>query len=210
GGRLARLNVGVADALPKLVVRRLLDPLHRLDEPVRLVARDDKPDRLLADLARHELDVVLTDAPVGPGIAVKAFNHQLGECPVAFYAAAKLATRLRRNFPRSLDGAPVILPTENSTLRRSIDSWLERVGIRPLIVAEFEDSALLTSFGEDGRAAFPFPTVVGAALRRQVAAVSCGTLPGIVERFYAITVERRIRHPAVAAICTSARTRLFG
>jgi LysR family transcriptional activator of nhaA len=210
GGRLARLNVGVADALPKLVVRRLLEPLRRLAEPVRLVARDDKPGRLLADLAQHELDVVLTDAPVGPGTGVKAFNHQLGECPVAFYAGATLAARLRRNFPRSLNGAPVLLPTENSTLRRSIDTWLERHDLRPVIVAEFEDSALLTSFGEDGRGAFPFPTVVKAALRRQVGAVSCGTIPGVVERFYAITVERRIRHPAVAAICTGARRELFG
>lgn len=209
-GRPARLNVGVADALPKLVVRRLLDPIRRLDPPVRVVARDDKPARLVADLAQHALDVVLTDAPIGPSSAVRVFHHLLGESPVAFFASRDLAARLRPRFPRSLDGAPVLLPTDNSTLRRSIDAWFDREGIRPRVVAEFDDSALLKSFGEDGWGAFPSPTVVSAALRRQHGALMVGRIPDIQERFYAITAERRIKNPAVVAICEKARTELFG
>jgi len=210
-GRPARLNVGVADALPKLVVRRLLDPIRRLDPAVRIVARDDKPARLVADLADHVIDVILTDAPIGGATtAVRVFHHLLGECPVAFFADRRLAARLRPRFPRSLDGAPVLLPTEGSTLRRSLDTWFDREGIRPEVVAEFEDSALLKSFGEDGWGAFPSPTVVGSALRRQHGALMVGKIPGIQERFYAITAERRIKNRAVVAICEKARTDLFG
>jgi LysR family transcriptional activator of nhaA len=209
-GRRARLNVGVADGLPKLVVRRLLDPIRRLDPPVRIVARDDRPARLVSDLSQHALDVVLTDEPIDATTAVRVFHHLLGECPVAFFANRQLAARLRPRFPRSLDGAPVLLPTEGCTLRRSLDAWFDREAIRPRIVAEFDDSALLKSFGEDGWGAFPSPTVVGAALRRQYGAMMVGRIPDVQERFYAITAERRIKNPAVAAICEKARTDLFG
>jgi len=208
-GRPMRLAVGVADVLPKLVVRRLLEPVRGLEAPVRIVVRDDKPARLAADLSQHLLDVVLSDAPIGPASTVRAFHHLLGECSVGFFADRRLAARLRPRFPRSLDGAPVLLPTESSTLRRAIDSWFDREGIRPIVVAEFDDSALLKSFAEDGWGAFPSPTVVRSALRRQHGVFSVGTIPDLRERFYAITVERRIKNAAVAAICDKARADLF-
>ncbi len=206
----ARLRVGVADVLPKLVVRRLLEPAWTPANPVRLVVRDDKPDRLLADLAQHHLDVVLADAPLGPGGPIRAFNHLLGESGMGIYATRRLAARLRRGFPRSLDGAPVILPTDTATVRRSLDAWFEQEGIRPRIVAEFEDSALLKVFGEDGPGAFPAPVVVEDAVRRRHGVALVGHIPSVRERFWAITVDRRIRNPAVASICTTARTDLFG
>lgn len=205
-----RLRVGVVDVLPKLVVRRLLEPAGTAVPPVRLVVRDDKPDRLLSDLAQHHLDVVLADAPLGPGAPIRAFNHLLGESEMGIYASGRLAVRLKRGFPRSLDGAPMILPTDTSTNRRSLDAWFEQEGIRPRIVAEFEDSALLKVFGEDGLGAFPAPVVVEDAVRRRHGVALVGRIGSVRERYWAITVERRIRNPAVAAICAAARTDLFG
>ncbi|MFN0149321.1 MAG: transcriptional activator NhaR [bacterium] len=208
-GRPMRLVVGVSNVLPKLVVRRLLEPIRGLDVPVRLVVRDDKPERLFADLSQHMLDVVLSDAPIGSASAVRAHSHLLGDCGVAFFAGRRVAARMRRRFPGSLDGAPVLLATEGSTLRRSIDTWFEKEGIRPVVVAEFDDSALLKSFAEGGWGAFPAPTVVTPVLRRQYGVLPMGVIPDLRERFYAITVERRIKNPAVAVICEKARTDLF-
>ena len=208
-GHPVQLRVGVADVLPKLVVRRLLEPARHLGEPVRLVVRDDKPDRLFADLAQYQLDVVLADAPLGPGAAIRAYNHVLGEAEVGIFAAKRLVPRLRRRFPRSLHGAPMILPTETATVRRALEEWFDREGIRPQVVAEFEDSALLKVFGEDGLGAFPAPVVVAAELRRQHGVSLVGRIRAVRERFWAITVERRIRNPAVAAICEKARSDLF-
>lgn len=208
-GRPVRLHVGVADVLPKLVVRRLLDPALHLDPPVRLVVRDDKPERLFADLAQHALDVVLADAPLGPGSAIRAFNHPLGESEVGIFAAKPLATKLRRRFPASLDGAPMVLPTETASVRRALETWFEREKIRPRVVAESEDSALLNVFGQEGLGAFPAPTAVASVVRRQHRASLVGRVPAVRERFWAITVERRIQNPAVAAICEHARADLF-
>ena len=131
------------DAVPKLVAHRLLLPALSLPEPVHVVCREDKPERLLAELAVHAVDLVLSDAPVSPGVMVKAYSHLLGETEIAFFATEALAAAHRRNFPRSLEGAPVLLPTENTTLRRSIEQWLDHERIRPRVVGEFEDSALL-------------------------------------------------------------------
>ncbi len=209
-GRPLSLAVGVADVVPKLVARRLLEPALELAEPVRLVCREDKPDRLLAELAVHDLDVVLSDAPVGPSIRIRAFNHLLGECGVVLFGTAKLAAAHRRNFPKSLDGAPVVLPTENTTLRRALDQWFAARGLRPRVVGEFEDSALLKVFGQVGMGLFPVSSVIADEVQRQYRVRPVGRLDGVRERFYAISVERRLKHPAVIAISEAARQTLFG
>ena len=207
-GRL-QLHVGVTDVMPKLIAHRLLALALHLPEPVRIVCREDAQDRLVAALATHELDVVLADAPVGPAVRVRAFNHLLGECGVAIYGTRALAQAHRARFPSSLHGAPLLLPTENTSLRRSLDQWLSTEGIVPQIIGEFEDSALLKVFGQSGAGLFPGPSRIAGAIRRQYGCERVGELPMVRERFYAISVERRVKHPAVAAICQAAREQLF-
>lgn len=209
-GRPLRLNVGVADVLPKLVAHRLLAPALELDVPVRLVCTENKPTELLAELALHRLDVVLSDVPADPGIALKVFTHLLGECDVALVAAPALATKLRRGFPRSLDGAPLLLPILGSAMRRGLDQWLEDRSLRPYVVGEFEDAALLQAFGREGVGVVPIPSVVERAVARQYGMRLVGRLPEVRERFYAISAERRLKHPAVVAISSAAKRDLFG
>ncbi len=208
-GRPARLLVGVADIVPKLVCHRILETALALDEPVRIVCREGKTDDLLAGLAIHAFDMVITDAPLGPHLSVKAYNHLLGECGVAFFAAAELAKQRRRRFPHSLHGAPVLLPTDNTNLRRSLDQWFEELAIRPRVVAEIEDSALLKVFGQHGAGVFAAPDILQDEILRQYGVRLVGRTRDVTERFYAISVERRIKNPAVAAITDAARERLF-
>jgi LysR family transcriptional activator of nhaA len=208
-GRPLKLTVGVVDAVPKLIARRLLEPARRLPQEVRLVCHEDRFERLLADLAVHALDVVLSDSPVSPASPVRAFNHPLGSCGVTFFATPKLREAYKKGFPRSLHGAPVLLPTETTMLRRSIDQWLGSAGIRPKVIAEFEDSALLEVFGQDGMGIFPGPTAIEAATREQYKVQVVGRSSAVQETFYAITVERRLKHPAVVAICEAARQDIF-
>ncbi len=207
-GRPLRLVVGIADVMPKLIARRLLLPAQQLPEPVRLICKEDKPDRLLAELAVHSLDVILSDAPVGNTVSVRAFNHLLGESSVALLASLSVAQTYKRDFPRSLDGAPFLLPTENTALRRSLEQWFRNEGISPRIVGEFEDSALLTSFGQEGSGVFAAPTVIAQEVERQYRVKTIGLAEGVRERFYAITVERRLKHPAVIAISQNAKSEL--
>lgn len=208
-GRPLRLVVGVADVMPKLVAHRLIEPALLLEEPVRIVCREGTPEKLLADLAIHGLDVVLSDAPIPPGMNVRAYNHQLGRCGVTFMAQPDLARRLRKGFPRSLEGAPVLLPSEDTVLRRELDEWFDERGVRPVIAGEFEDSALLKVFGQAGTGFFAVPTVIEDEVARQYEVQAIGATEDVSERFYAISVERRIRHPAVMAICEAARSELF-
>lgn len=209
-GRPAVLQVGVADVVPKLVSQRLLAPALALPQPYRLVCREDRYDRLVADLATHDLDVVIGDAPVSPSLPVRAFNHLLGECGVEFFAAPRLAKDLWGGFPASLDGRPVLLPTRGSTLRQALDEWFSGLGIRPRVVAEIEDSALLKAFGQAGAGAFPAAAAVSQEVQRQHRVRSIGRVESIRERFYAVTIERRLSHPAVLAISASARAGVFG
>ena len=209
-GRPLRLLVGVADVVPKLVARHLLEPALRLSEPVQLVCREDKPDRLLAELAVHNLDVVLSDSPVSPSIRLRAYSHLLGECGIVFCGTQQLASAYRRGFPRSLAGAPVILPTENTTLRRALDQWFSAHGIQPRVVGEFEDAALLKVFGQAGMGLFPVSSVIAREVQRQYEVRSVGRLEQVRERFYALTIERKLKHPAVIAISQEARQKLFG
>lgn len=208
-GRPLRLAVGVADSLPKLITYRLLAPALRMEDPVQLTLVDDRPERLLAELSIHSLDLVLTDAPLPPTVSVKAYNHLLGECGVTFFAVPALAERLREGFPNSLNGAPLLIPTANTTLRRSLDQWFSGEGIRPQVVAEIADSSLLKTFGQAGVGAFPAPSAVELEVGRQYRVEAVGRVETIVERFYAISVERRLKHPAVVAITEAARVELF-
>jgi LysR family transcriptional activator of nhaA len=208
-GRPLRVTIGIADVVPKLIAEHVLAPALRLTEAVRLVCREDKPDRLLAELALHELDLILTDAPASPNVNVRAFSHLLGESSITFFGRGELATKYRRNFPASLHGAPVLLPTENTVLRRSLEQWFDARDVRPNIVGEFEDSALLKVFGLRGAGLFPAPSVIAKEVEAEYKVRSIGQVPEVRERLYAVTVERRIKHPAVVAICDAARTLVF-
>lgn len=208
-GRPLRLDVGIADAVPKLVVRRLLQPALTLPEPVRLVCHEGSHERLLADLALHSLDIVIADAPVPPGSSVRAFNHLLGESGVSFFATRALARSYRRGFPRSLDGAPVLLPLENLMLRRALNQWFDRQGIKPRVAAEFEDGALLNAFGADGVGVFPASTILEKDVCSQFGVQVLGRVPEVTERFYVISVERKLKNPAIVAISEAARLEVF-
>lgn len=200
-----RLVVGVTDVVPKLIARRLLEPALALPE-LRIVCYEDRQERLLADLAVHALDLVLSDAPVAAGSNVRAFSHLLGGSDVTLFAPHELARELRDDFPRSLDGAPLLVPTEAANLRRSTMEWLETHGLRMRIRGEFQDSALLGAFGEAGAGVFPAPSVIEDEMRAQYHVDVVGRLDGARESFYAITVERRVQHPAVAAIMDAGRS----
>ncbi len=208
-GRPLKLVVGAPEALPKLIVHRLLEPALQMEEPIQIVCRESSPTELLADLAVHRLDVVLADGPIPPMTKVKAYNHLLGSCGISFMASSALAKRLRKGFPGSLDGAPVLLPSEDAVLRRDLDTWFESHRLRPLIVGEFDDSALLKSFGQAGEGFFAVPTVVEKEVSRQYQVELVAKTEEVIESYYAISVERRVRHPAVVAICEAARTSLF-
>jgi LysR family transcriptional regulator, transcriptional activator of nhaA len=207
-GRPLRLHVGVVDVMPKVVVQTLLEPALHMRERVHIICREASADQLLGRLAMHELDVVLSDSPIDPTLKIRAYSHLLGECGVMFVAGVKAAARYRRHFPHSLDGAPMLLPTDNTALRRNLDFWFESKGIRPRVLGEFEDFALLRAFGETGAGLFPLPSV-GPQIRQQKALRVVGATTEVRTQFYAISAERRLQHPAVLAIRTAARQELF-
>lgn len=208
-GRPARLIVGVSDLLPKLIAFRLLQPALEMEQKAQIVCYEDRPEALLTELSTYSLDLVLTDAPVGPAVRVKAYSHLLGSCGISFFAPAPMAARYRKRFPRSLDRAPVLLPLENSGLRRSLDKWFESVGVRPEIVGEFQDNALLFVFGQAGAGVFAAPAAIEAEIRRRYRVGVIGRTDAVTESYYAISVERKLKHPAVVAICETARAKLF-
>lgn len=203
------LRVGVVDALPKMVVRDLLDPVFNLPEPIRLVCHENKKAALLAELALHEIDIVLSDSPIGSGFSIKAYNHTLGECGVTFFAVDRMSTPLQQGFPYSLEGAPMLLPLQSITVREELDLWLESLGITPVIVGEFNDAALLKAFGQRGDGIFMAPTVIEDEIQRQYQVSVVGRTNKITYRFYAISIEKILTHPAVLAISTTARHSLF-
>lgn len=209
-GDSQRLIVGVPDEMPKLIVFRLLQPAFKLPERPHIVCREGKRDDLLADLAVHRLDLVLSDAPLDASSSIKAFNHKLGECGVTFFACGDHAQKLKTNFPSSLRGQPMLLPTPSTTMRRLIDRWLEDCEIHPLIAAEFEDSALMKVFGQAGGGVFPSPSVIENEVQRQYSVEPIGRVESLRERFFAISVERKLKHPAIVAITNAAREDLFG
>jgi len=208
-GRPLQFVVGMPDVLPKLIAHRLLKPAFEISEPIHLVCHEGRYDDLLAELAVHRLDIVLSDSPMSPTVNVRAFSHLLGESGLSFFAKADLATKYRRRFPASLDGAPLLMPTEKTAVRRDLNQWFNTEDIRPAIIAEFEDTALMKVFGQDGVGLFPAPTVIEKEVCRQYRVRVAGRTDAVRERYYAISVERRLKHPAVVAICKTARKNLF-
>jgi LysR family transcriptional regulator, transcriptional activator of nhaA len=207
--RPGRLAVGVAMVVPKLVAYQMLEPALHLPEPIQLDCVHERPERLLAELAIYGLDVVLADAPAPPAVRVRAYSHLLGECAVSVFGTEPLAAAHRKGFPRTLDGAPFLLPSEDSALRFSLEEWFRKQGVRPRVMGTFEDSALLDAFGQAGAGLFAMPAAIEAEVRRQYRVCVVGRLRSVRQRFYAITVERKLRNPAVIAISERARA-LFG
>jgi LysR family transcriptional activator of nhaA len=207
--RAIRLTVGIADAVPKLIAYRMLDCALRLPLPVRLVCHEGKFDALLSDLALHKLDAVLADRPVGSGVNLRVFHHLLGESEVMFFAAPGLAARCRDTFPGCLGAEPMLLPTRNSAVRARLEAWFETRGIRPRLVAEFDDTALLKTFGRSGLGLFPAPAALAGDVQEQYGAVPVAAIPEVREQFYAISNERRITHPAVEAIRAATAQTIF-
>jgi LysR family transcriptional regulator, transcriptional activator of nhaA len=207
--RPLKLAVGIDDVLPKEIAQRLLEPALRLAQPVRLKCHEGTLERLVANLAMRELDVVLSDAPVTPTLNVRAYSHLLGTSGVCWMATPAIAAGLRRGFPGSLDGVPMLLPTDDTAIRRTLDQWLEQHGVRPLLVGEFEDYGLLREFARAGHGFAPVPVVQEAQFRREYGFQRVGAARPVTAQFYAISLERSVRHPAVAAIVSGARA-LFG
>jgi LysR family transcriptional activator of nhaA len=203
------LRVGVVDALPKMIVRHFLEPVLKLPEPVRLVCLENKKEALLTKLARHELDIVLSDSPIGARLRVKAYNHFLGKCGTTFFAVENLCDALQQTFPHSLNKAPMLLPIETLTVREELDLWFESLAIGPVIVGEFDDAALLKAFGQQGDGVFMAPTAIEDEVQRQYNVSIVGRTKKVTYQFYAISVERVLTHPAVLAISTAARHSLF-
>lgn len=209
-GRPLQLTVGVANAVPKLIAYQLLRPVFEAKDPVHVICREDNTEQLASELATHALDVIIADRPVPPHVLVKVFNHRLGESGTAFFAPPSLATRLRRRFPNSLAGVPLLVPTRNAALRRELDEWLQKENVRPAIRGEFEDSALMKVAGQRTGAVFPAPEVIADDVCRLYGVRVVGRTAAVRERYYAISAERRLTHPSVVAITASARQELFG
>lgn len=208
-GAALTLTVGVAMVVPKLLAYRVLAPVLSMSEPVHLVCQEAPLADLLADLSVHKLDLVLADSPVSPALNIRAYNHTLGESGISFFAAQKSARKYSARFPQSLDGAPMLMPTASSALRRMLEHWFERQAIKPRVVAEFEDRALMKAFGEADAGVFTSPTAVEGDVVTKYGVRVIGRSDEIRERFYAISAERRIKHPAVSAITEAARSELF-
>jgi LysR family transcriptional activator of nhaA len=203
--RPLRLAVGIDDVVPKEIAHRFLEPALALKQPVRIVCREGTLDRLVADLAVHEIDLVLSDAPITPSLHVRAYSHHLGTCEESWMATADLAKTLRRGFPQSLHGVPALLPTDDTAIRRALDQWFDRQGVRPVVRGEFEDYALMREFARAGHGFTPVPAILQEQFRREYGFSFVGRATGVDAQFFAISVERKIKHPAVAAIVEHAR-----
>jgi LysR family transcriptional activator of nhaA len=204
-----RLNVGVTDVLPKPMAYKFLEPALQLPD-VRAVVYEGKPNGLMSQLVVHELDLVLSDFPLGPQFTLNAFNHLLGESKISVFGAQKLATKYESGFPRSLEGAPFLLPTENTSLRRILNHWFASKRIRPQVIGEFEDSELLKEYGQAGGGLFAASTVIEEHTQRHYRVKTLGQLESARMRYYAISPERRITNPAVTAIIEAAKREIFG
>lgn len=207
-GRRPVLRVGLVDVIPKMIIRHILEPIFKSFPQIRLVCREEKADVLFAELAAQKLDILITDAPLGPEAKVKAFSHLLGESGMAFFATKKMAAKYRKGFPRSLDGAPMLVPMDNTMLRRSLELWLETNQIKPHIVGEFQDSALLDAFGMAGFGIFAGPIIGEKDIQDKYGVSVIGSTQDVREQFYIISPEKRVKHPAVALILESSRKQL--
>ncbi len=204
-----RLTVGISDSLPKLIASRLLDAALALPQRVRLICYEEQFESLLGKLSVHKLDVMLTDRPVPPGSSLRVFSHLLGETQISLFALPPLAERYREGFPQSLTAAPLLLPTRNNAVRGRIDNWLESHDVHPDLIGEFDDNALLLTFGRAGRGLFPAPSVLAKDVLEQFGAVEVGAMSQVREQIYAISNERKIKHPAIEAILNAMHTDVF-
>lgn len=209
GEHRKRFRVGMSDFVPKLIAFELLKPALQTTPLIRTVCTEGKFDQLLADLVVHKLDLVVSDSPAPRSLHGNVYSHLLGECGLSLLAVPALAKRLRRGFPGSLNVAPLLLPTEQTAIRPALDQWLEQNELHPEIVAEFEDSGLLKIVGQSGKGVFPVPTAIESAVKRQYRVSLVGKIPEIRDAFYALSVEKRVQHPAALAIVQQARSALF-
>jgi LysR family transcriptional regulator, transcriptional activator of nhaA len=207
--RMPQFRVGVSDAVPKSIAYRLLEPAVRLPEPPCIICREGKLASLLAELAVHRLDIVIADSPMSPAVSIKGFSHLLGESDISFFATEELARKYPDPFPHCLDGAPLLLPGEDVALRTRLKQWFEKLQIHPRIVGEFDDGALQKAFGQGGIGIFAAPSAIAREVSLQYGVVAMGRTGAVTEQFYAISVERRLTHPAVVAISSAARQKLF-
>lgn len=208
-GRPQPFKVGVADVVPKSIAHRLLAPALQLPETMRIVCREESLQSLLAELAVHRLDLVIADQPIPAGLNIRGFNHRLGGCGVSFFAHKTLVRTLRGEFPQTLNSAPLLLPGEGAATRSGFEQWLEDQQLHPRIAGEFDDSALMKAFGQAGAGIFMAPTVIEDEVQRQYQVKAIGRTEAVREQFFAISVERRLTHPAVVAITDAARQVLF-
>ena len=205
-----RVLVGVAGVVPDSLVRRFLEPAFALGEDIKVLIRSDSTvEEFLADLALHRMDVVITDSPAPAGLGMRNFSHLLGECDTTFFAVSAIANKLRRRFPHSLDQAPFLMPGVQSAARRALDGWFHTSGIRPRIVAECDEGSLMEDLGMAGKGVFAAPSVIEAEVKRQYSVAIVGRSSEVRRQFYAISGERKIKHPAVSAICDAARNTIF-
>jgi LysR family transcriptional activator of nhaA len=202
-------RVGVADVVPKSIVYRLIAPTMELSEPLRITCREDKLERLLADLAIQRLDLVISDSPMPSHLDIKGYSQNLGECGISFFATAELAARYGQDFPRSLHGAPLLIPGPETVVRSRLQRWFAEQQIQPQIVGEFDDSALMQAFGQSGSGIFIGPSVIADEVQRQYGVQVIGQTDAVSESFYAISVERKVKHPGIVAITEGARRELF-
>jgi LysR family transcriptional regulator, transcriptional activator of nhaA len=208
--RPLRLIVGVSDLIPKLIAYRILQPALAIKGGVYMECYEDTPEKLLLSLSAHELDLVLTDAPAYSVARVRVFNHLLGSSGVGLFASPPLARFYKKRFPHSLSGAPFLLPMKNSTLRQILDQWFDSHSIRPRILAEFQDAALLTAFGQAGAGIFAAPLAIEREVRSRYRVSRLGEVGPRVAEYYAVSAERKIKHPAATVIAEVARHKLFG
>lgn len=201
-------RVGIKDVMPKLIAYQLLEPTLQTAQEIRVACHEGDVSRLIADLAIHKLDVVLSDTPIDPSMKVKAYSHLLGESDVVLVGTKELAKKVRKDFPDSLNSTPILLPMKDTVLRRSLDIWFDENEIRPQIRGEFEDSAMMKIMGKAGVGVFPVTAIISEEVQAMYRVEPIATVPGVTERFYALSVERKIKHPAVLAISEVARKKL--
>ncbi len=207
--RPQQFRVGVVDVLPKSIAHRILQPALQMDEPVRMVCQEASLDMLLADLAVHRLDLVLADRPIPSTVSTQGFSHKLGECAVSFFCTDELAKTLDGDFPHCLHGAPLLLPSSGTQLRANIDRYLSKLHIHPRIVGEFDDSALMKAFGKEGAGVFIAPAVIETEVEVQCQVSTIGRIKEVQEHFYAITAERKVKHPVVSTVIEASKESLL-
>lgn len=208
-GRPQLFRVGVVDVVPKSLAHRILKPALQTSEPIRMICKEASIDDLLAELSVHHLDLVLADRPIPATVSTRGYSHKLGECPVSFFATREIQKQLKGKFPKCLDGAPLLLPSSGTHLRSNLDQWIDKHHIHPRIIVEFDDSALMKAFGQEGAGIFIAPAVIRTEVERQYNVIAIGQTNEVTEQFYAISTARHVSHPVISAVVEVAHESLF-